>query len=327
MTGKYTLEPVDDWDLWDRCVNASPQGSIFLLSNYLRFADVPSRFWFIRKGSAIRGGLCVQETEDGGECRLDDLVIHNGLWFLSDSTKKYTRARNERFEITRAAIDLLVDRYSTIELALPPQFEDLRPFLWHNYGGASGAQFQLKLRYTSYLDIGTLAHSQDRQEDNAVFRGLETLRQRNLREAWKNGTNCLTTGDPDDLLDNYGRTMGLSEADFAGKRLRMKRLMAGLVSDAMACLYEVCDDDGKPSYSTFFGWDDHRAYYLFGAGNAGSQTSYQGTFAFWEALRDLSENRGIAEIDWEGVNSPLRGWFKLSFGGTLLPYYELKWSV
>ena len=75
MTGKYTLEPVDDWDLWDRCVNASPQGSIFLLSNYLRFADVPSRFWFIRKGSAIRGGLCVQETEDGGECRLDDLVI------------------------------------------------------------------------------------------------------------------------------------------------------------------------------------------------------------------------------------------------------------
>jgi hypothetical protein len=32
---------------------------------------------------------------------------------------------------------------------------------------------------------------------------------------------------------------------------------------------------------------------------------------------------GIAEVDLEGVNSPRRGWFKLSFGGALLPYYEL----
>jgi|TARA_Y100000294_G_scaffold166749_1_gene175348 hypothetical protein len=326
MTGKYTLEPVDDWDLWDRCVNASPQGSIFLLSNYLKFADVPSRFWFIRKGSAIRGGLCVQETQDGSECRLDDLVIHNGLWFLSDSTKKYTRARNERFEITEVVIDLLVKRYSTVELALTPQLEDLRPFLWHNYDSSAGSKFEWSLRYTSYLDIDDLATPRSVQEDYSVFARLGTVRQRNLREAWKTEAQCSSTGDPDVLLDNYQRMMGLTEEGFAIKRRRMKLLMEGLINNSMGCLYEACDEDGNICYSTFFGWDKHRAYYLFGSGATDSKEKYHGTFAFWEALLDLSQCHGISEVDWEGVNSPLRGSFKLSFGGELLPYYNLKWS-
>ena len=43
----------------------------------------------------------------------------------------------------------------------------------------------------------------------------------------------------------------------------------------------------------------------------------------WDAFLDLAAS-GVKEIDLEGVNSPLRGHFKLSFGGSILPYYRLK---
>jgi hypothetical protein len=33
---------------------------------------------------------------------------------------------------------------------------------------------------------------------------------------------------------------------------------------------------------------------------------------------------GINEVDMEGVNSPQRGWFKLSKGGNCVPYYEVQ---
>jgi hypothetical protein len=33
---------------------------------------------------------------------------------------------------------------------------------------------------------------------------------------------------------------------------------------------------------------------------------------------------GKKEVDLEGVNSPHRGWFKLSFGGTLESYWQVK---
>ena len=47
-----------------------------------------------------------------------------------------------------------------------------------------------------------------------------------------------------------------------------------------------------------------------------------GTAVLWDALGFLSRH-GVGEVDLEGVISPRRGWFKLSFGGDLRPYYEL----
>ena len=94
MISKFTLEPVSDWLECDRCVNASPQGSIFFLSSYIKNTGTPSNAWYIKKGSSIRGGLCIQETNGGQECRLDDLVIHNGLWFVSLKDKKLTRTHS-----------------------------------------------------------------------------------------------------------------------------------------------------------------------------------------------------------------------------------------
>ncbi len=327
VTEKFSLEPVEDWVTWDKCVNTSPQGSLFFLSVYLENAGVPSRTWFIRKGSVIRGGLCVQEATGGEECRLDDLVVHNGLWFLSDKERKATRARDEHFEITETAIRFLTDRYVKVELALPPQFEDLRPFLWHNYHGAREDQFHLSLRYTSFLRIEDMARLGQGEEDCETFRQLEAVRQRNLRKAAKAGTKCLPGGDIEVLLDNYGRTMGLSEEEFSGKRQRMGSLMRALHDRGVGCLYEVTGDTGNPAYGVFFGWDQKRAYYLFGAGSPDRYQSHLGTFAFWEALRNLASHHGITEVDWEGVNSPQRGWFKLSFGGSLLPYHELRWRT
>jgi len=52
---------------------------------------------------------------------------------------------------------------------------------------------------------------------------------------------------------------------------------------------------------------------------------YSGTIVLWDALKAL-EKSGVSEVDFEGVNSPARGWFKLSFGGDLRPYYEVKWG-
>ena len=326
MLSKFTFEPVSDWSEWDHCVNASPQGSLFFLSSYIKNTGVPSKAWYIKKGSSIRGGLCIQETKKGQECRLDDLVIHNGLWFASIEDKKLTRIRDERFEITEEVIAFLIEKYSTVELSLAPQFEDLRPFLWHNYHDPSGEKFHLSLRYTSFLKIGDLTGLGQGEEDCETFRQLEAIRQRNLRKAAKEEITCSTSGDIDFLLDSYQKTLEISEEEFRDKRQRMGTLIQSLCDQNMGSLYKVADNTGTPTYAVFFAWDEKRAYYLFGAGNSNDQASHHGTFAFWEALRSLANAYGITEVDWEGVNSPKRGWFKLTFGGALLPYYEIRWK-
>jgi lipid II:glycine glycyltransferase (peptidoglycan interpeptide bridge formation enzyme) len=71
-----------------------------------------------------------------------------------------------------------------------------------------------------------------------------------------------------------------------------------------------------------FGWDSKRAYYVFGANAPDLRDDHTGTMVLWDALLDLRA-RGIVAVDLEGINSPLRGHFKLSFGGSVTPYYHL----
>ena len=50
---------------------------------------------------------------------------------------------------------------------------------------------------------------------------------------------------------------------------------------------------------------------------------YAGSLALWKAI-EQSINKKLNFIDLEGINSPLRGEYKLNFGGNIKPYYNIK---
>jgi hypothetical protein len=326
LNTKFSFEVVKNWNTWDTCVNRSEQGSIFFLSVYLQNSGVPSCCWFIYKGTKVCAGLCVQESGDGKKTQLDDLIIHNGLWFLPDPDHKETKVRHEQFEITEASIELLTKKYCKIELSLSPQSQDLRPYLWYNYNEHDSKQFNINLRYTNYQNIQELTEPKPYTEYK-LFQDMETLRKRNLREAYKKQARLVISNNVDILLTNYRIMIEETGSVIDDKLSRMKVIMQALSNHNMGVQYDVLDVNDNCIYSVYFAWDDKRAYYLFGSGVTQSKERFQGTFAFWGAMCDLAQSRGIIEFDWEGVNSPKRGWFKLSFGGTLQPYYELNLKV
>ena len=320
---KFRIEEVTEDSEWDCFVNASPQGSIFSLSRYLKLAvDNYKRYWIL-KGNQIKAGLSLVLNAEGTKCILDDLVIYNGIMFVYDETKKEAKSRLERFEITEYIINYLDSTYLKIELALSPQFEDIRPFLWHNYHHTDRVKkFTTDLRYTSYIDISSFIGSKQ-EEQTILFKNLETLRQRNIREARKVGSESVIGKDTEQFLENY-QTLLTNQGDIQQKEkiYRMKRLINGLINANEAILINTINPHGIPIYTTIYGWDKKRAYYLFGSPNPETNERYKGTASFWDGFKLLA-NDGISEVDLEGVNSPQRGWFKLSLGGNLLPYYEV----
>lgn len=321
---KYCLELVEDDASWDQFVDDSPQGTVFSLSDYLRLAVAGRyrRYW-IRKGNQIKAGLSLVLDESGEACVLDDLVIHNGLMFVDDPVQKETKRRLERFEISEYVIDQLTNKYSKVELALSPQFEDMRPFLWHNYSSQNPQdQFGLDLRYTSYLDISSLSEEQE-EESCLLFKGLETLRQRNIREARRDGATYEVRSDSTLFIEYYQSMMDEKGDEQEMEKLqRMKSLIDGMIRLDRAFVLVSKDGSGRPIYSTVFCWDNKRAYYLFGAPNPEAKVRYKGTVAFWDGFHMLVR-RDINSVDMEGINSPKRGWFKMSFGGDVRSYYQL----
>lgn len=321
---KYAVRQVDDDSAWDRFVNESPQGTLFSTARYLCALGREFERFYVCKGNEIKAAAALVLSDDRTAVELDDLVIYNGIMFAPQADQKPVKARQERFELTEFVIRHLCNRYSRIEMALAPQFEDARPFLWHNYHSSDpNHKFVTDLRYTSYLNIEELSHGNDDEEGAEVFKNMETPRRYNIREARKAGAYIQPGRDAGKFIRFYRELMGgqgeqVSEAKLA----RMRNLIDMLAGSGDVVIYEVCRSGGEVLYVVVYGLDKKRSYYLFGAGNGLATEGYKGTFAHWEAFRDLAQQRRITEVDMEGVNSPKRGWFKLSFGGDLRSYFH-----
>ncbi len=321
---KLSWAAVAETDDWDALVERSPQGTLFSTRLYLKAAGSGYRLYWIKQGAEIKAGVALSVSADGRNCELDDLVIYGGLLFDLDPQRQLVNRRNDEFQITEFFIEKITGIYASIEFQLSPEFSDLRPFLWHRYHDSEHHKFRIDLRYTSYLDISSLSDYQGHEEESPCFLNLETIRRRRVREAKKKGGNVILGNDVDILIEFYRTLMHRQGSPQSELKLDcMKRIMDELLIADQGAIYHVLGANDTVIYSIFYGWDSKRAYYLFGAGHPDISEPWQGTFIHWEAFRDLAQNRGIREVDLEGVNSPQRGWFKLGFGGDLRPYYHV----
>ena len=100
----------------------------------------------------------------------------------------------------------------------------------------------------------------------------------------------------------------------------LRNICNNLIKNDSGCLL-VTYVDGKPATAAFWVYDKYRAYYIFGATDPEFRNQETGTKNLYDSFSFLNKKLGIKEVDFVGVNSPQRGSFKLSFGGSVVPYY------
>lgn len=280
---------------------------------------------YVIMGNKIKAGVSLILSDDGKATEIDDLVIYNGIMFVDDKRQKHVSAIFERFEITEFVINELSKKFERIEMSLSPYFEDARPFLWHNFHSDNlKDKFSFVLKYTSYLNISSLSDERINEFDTEIFKNLERLRQRRIRESRISNAITVNDFDPDLFLMFYQKLMSSQGINVSSNKiLRMRNLIDFLLNSKKAESFSVLNEKKNVIYKTLFCFDSKRAYSLFGAGDLDKGERYKGTIAFWDAFKSLAREQNIKEVDLEGVNSPKRGWFKLSFGGSLLPYFHV----
>ena len=85
---KYSLVPVEDFEIWDEFVEKSPQGTVFSNSQYLKAMGKKTIAFFIFKGRVIKAGISLVLTDDEKCVELGDLSIYNGLIFKKNESQK-----------------------------------------------------------------------------------------------------------------------------------------------------------------------------------------------------------------------------------------------
>ncbi|MGM9514205.1 hypothetical protein ACS5PK_08125 [Roseateles sp. DB2] len=321
---KLDLQPFEDLAAWDALVQRSPQGSLFCESWFAEAAGEPVQRWAVMQKGTLKAGLCLPVSADARRVIAPDLTIYAGLLYDLDPDRQRVKRRHDEFQIAEFVATELAARFDGIELQLAPQIEDLRPWLWHDYHGPAGSRYQTDLRYTTVLDIGSLqglGGQEDAAQQSALFTEMETVRRYSVREGWKKGGRVEIVHDSSALLAFYRALMSAQGQPPEESKLQaMAGVMQGLISRGRGAIFHVLDADSALLYAVAYGWDERRAYYLYGAGSPERSAPWQGTLAHWVAFQYLAQEHGLSEVDLEGVNSPQRGWFKLGFGGDLVSY-------
>jgi hypothetical protein len=310
-------------DKWDKFVDDSTNGTIFSSSIYLEASDVNYKVFYCYKKEELRAAVSVIEDEKGEALILDDLIIYNGIMYNKPTNKQnHAQQFSEQFKIQEFIANELAKHYKNIELSLHPSIVDIRAILWVNYG-TELPTYQADIRYTSYIDISDFKTSK-KLEDISIYNKASTSRRQQIRYAIKKEYKTKIIIDVSLLIEFYKKTMDRQDIKVEKQKLnQMEKLSAALLENNMAKIYASYDEYDEIGSMALFGWDNKRAYYIFGANNPEKRKGHSGTNVLWEAFYDLSK-MGINEVDLEGINSPHRGWFKLSFGGNIVPYYEVK---
>ena len=321
MESKYRVEKAEAGERWDKLVAASPNATVFAHAEYLAAVRQPLSRYFIYRAQEIRGGLLVPESAGGESAALNPLLIYTGVIFPNVAhNQNRSQITTERFELCEAAAAALPTLYNTVELALSPGVTDIRAFLWHNYGQDTG-RYIPDIRYTAVAPISELATTPTDNSD--LFAQCSAARRQEVRYASKKGVRTEEEFLPQAFTDYYAMTMARQDIAVPAEQLEdMRLLIMALGAAGKARMFVARTAEGNIGSMAIMALDQYRAYYLFGASDPALRDSHCGSAVIWDAFISLARS-GVAEVDMEGVNSPKRGWFKLSFGPVMQSYYEL----
>ena len=324
METDYTLVETIADKKWDKFVEDSSNGTIFSNSVYLKDSGVNYKLFYCYKKEELRAAISVIEDKNSESLILDDLVIYNGIMYNKPTNKQnHAQQFSEQFKIQDFIANELTKLYKNIEISLHPSIVDIRAILWVNYG-TKLPTYQPDIRYTSYIDISDFRTSK-KLEDISIYNKASTSRRQQIRYAIKKEYKTKIISDVSLLIEFYKKTMDRQDIDVENEKLqKMEKLVSNLLERNIAKIYASYDEQNELGSIALFGWDNKRAYYIFGANDPAKRDGHSGTNVLWEAFYDLSK-MGVGEVDLEGINSPHRGWFKLSFGGDILPYYEINY--
>ena len=238
-------------------------------------------------------------------------AIHNGPLFAPRaSAQSRPHVLAEDFRVTSFLVNALLEHYDHLDMGLHPSLQDVRPFLWHNYGQAL-PQFKLEVRYTSFVPL---------LDENLLLQGLSKSRRQEVRHGLKQDVRTWESDDPSELYRLYHSTFSRQGLALSSEDSRVVRtLVESLQQHGMLRIFYASDSQGHADSAAAMAIDSKRAYYLLGGNES---RSHAGTMVLWHAFRALRD-AGCREVDLEGVNSPQRGHFKLSFGGSLTPYFRV----
>ena len=146
---KYNIKKISNEnevdDIYLNFIKFSSQKNIFCSKEILKYFFVNLDLYTICKNDRIKSFVYLYK--DKNEIVSSEPFIYSGIINHPQLNMKNSRYNNEVFKINELVINEIFSTYKNININLPINFLDTRPFLWFNYGEKKKKIFSYTMLY------------------------------------------------------------------------------------------------------------------------------------------------------------------------------------
>ena len=292
-------------------IDNSPQKTIYTDPSFLKqLMAFEFRFLVVFKGSAIKAVSVVFYE--------NHKIIHGRFPYYSLLLDQNMNDKKNNKKLHVLLDEMLIWIHKNMNdlnyFNLHHSFEDTRAFDWTPYSRVK-QEFRSYNRYTSLLDFNEFSSFED------YLKRLKSARLSDLRKADSEGYETV-------FSDNFFELEKLILNQFEERGELIQSHELSLLRDTWASplldtnLALTYDSEGELASSSLFAFSGEYAYYIMGATFSQHRNFGVGTQNLFHQLRSAFNKKNI--VDFLGINSPYRGYYKSSFGGNLKVNYVLK---
>jgi hypothetical protein len=313
MNEKIKIEQSNSPQTWNNLFALGASKSIYFHYDFISSLDCPFRNYLIYKNNELIAGFTSTLNANEDSIIDHEFSIYSGFYFSERHNKKINKKRIERIEVINHVLEEIGAKYNNINFTLSPDIEDIRPFQWFNYNEES-FKFSSNIFYTSFLDL-------TKSKEN-LLKSLSSIRRQQIGYGTKESLKIVDSDNFSTLINNYQNNLSAQGEDYPEKYFEnLLQLLIRLKKMNLIKLYTLIRD-GKEAYSVVFSKIGDTSEYMYGSGNMNIQKSYDSTYLLWHVINEM-KNDNKTRLNFEGVNSPNRGNYKLSFGGNLEYYFKI----
>lgn len=301
--------------LWDKFVDNSKEGTIFLKTDFVQSLNLKYKTYLLNQGKEPVAG-CIVLLDDYGKFIPSPypFVPYQGFFFIDKGETSYHKVISKQFKITEYLINQLIFIYGGLSQT-HFRLRDYRPFLWHNYHTPEKGLFKLVLSYTPLLNLCQFNGL------NEYLTSIRTVRRQEYKKAKDYGIKTVDSDDVELLCRLHNLTFQRQGINLDPME---EKLIRSISQNAIAKGYgrlQVAMIGARPVSAILFLLDKKRGYYMFGANDPEYRKSFASTLLLIENIWGCKMD-GLQEVDFVGCNSPNRGDYKLSFNGELRAYFK-----
>jgi len=311
----------DEYDLWNKLVEESPQGTVFHNSDWLttcsNLLNKKIKIYGCFKGDQLVSGcsLYIYKSKRVFKKAYStcEMTPYGGV-LLSQSQSSKVREQERMLNKTIKALLKIfdVEGFDYINLSNSPDFVDIRPFTWNGWSS--------KVYYVYYFNL-----------EGDIEKTISKNARRTIREAIKTSITVEKLNN-NDLISYFPQYYDLFKMTYHRQNIQitvskkfLKNMINMLHDHKKSEIWIAKTSSGEIAAAEVIMFDNKRAYRWSPVTHTKLRKTGAASLLLYKIFHNL-EKKGFKEFDLAAANTPQLAKFIASFNPRLVPCYEVEKS-